>query len=517
MRPHVEPVGGAEVRWRWNGFLPRSYLFSVEQVEAKPAGLLPVPLPKAHLFVSPDYHSHVARADSSLMVLIGHCIDLRNPSGSEADVARSLLQCAMQRGIDAMLAETDDLFGRFAAICHVGDSWYVFGDACAIRTIYFSEDRPAIASHSTLLGDLTGAPPRTELFRHYWCALPGNASPVEGVRVLPANFVLSLGNRQLRRFWPRSRRDERPVSETIEEVERLLSKAAEATVARWKPALSLTAGLDSRLNVSIYKGVSDLVTFTYDRGPQDAADADIASQLSQRLGIAHRRLAPVERARAAKAYETVERIADCPIDKSLGTICLSGFQGNDNAFIHVRSSLAEIGRSFWRNHPGMPRTIDPSNWIHVSMATSAAHFPHRAQAADYMCEEMRRFFSMAGYDSIDPHSSDILGYDAWDLLYIEHRMSTWHGPALLAYDIAFDTSIPFNFRRLLELLMSVPLPDRRKATVFRAIIDRRCPEIADIPINPRPRRTLGQLAYGAYRQLKRRAGVLRAVESRLGH
>lgn len=513
----VEPIGGVEGRRRWVGFLPRSYLFSVERIGSKPAGLRPIKLPAGHLFVSSDHPCHVECADTAFVVLIGHCIDLGDPSSNEAAIARSLLRRVLQQGIDAMLAGTDDLFGRFAAICHVGGHWHVFGDACATRTIYFAEGTPAIASHSTMLGDLIGAAPRLELFRHYWCALPGNASPVEGVRILPANFVLDLGKRQMRRFWPRTERIERSASEAVDEVEALLGKAAEAVAARWKPALSLTAGLDSRLSLSVYHGARDLMTFTYDRGQQDAVDVAIARQLSARLGIEHRRLRSVERSEARRAYELIEHTHDCPIDKAIAPICVRGFQDSGNAVIHVRSSLAEIARAFWRNHPGMATRIDPSNWIHVAMARSSVDLPRRAQAVDYMRDEMRRFFTAVGYDSVDPRAPEIMGYDVWDLAYMEHRMSTWHGPALLAYDTCFDTSILFNFRRVLEPLLSVPQPARRKATLFRAIIERRCPQIADIPVNPRPRRTFGQIASGAYRQLKRRATFLRAVEARIGH
>jgi hypothetical protein len=128
---------------------------------------------------------------------------------------------------------------------------------------------------------------------------------------------------------------------------------------------------------------------------------------------------------------------------------------------------------------------------------------------------MTRFFATVGYDSIDPHAPQIMGYDVWDLVYMEHRMSTWHAQALSGSDMAFDTSILFNSRRALDLLMSVPLADRRHGTIFRTIIAHRCPQIADIPINPRPRRTLRQLAAAAYRQLKRRAGFVRAMDARL--
>lgn len=83
--------------------------------------------------------------------------------------------------------------------------------------------------------------------------------------------------------------------------------------------------------------------------------------------------------------------------------------------------------------------------------------------------------------------------------------------------MASETSILFNTRRVADLLLSVPLADRRRAALFHAVTARHCPQLADIAINPRPRRTFGQLAAAAYRQLKRRTGVVRAIESRVKH
>jgi hypothetical protein len=197
----ADPIPDATLRWQWDGFLPRSYLFSLEPLDRKPPNLREIPVPSGHLFISPDYDCYVQRSNISFIVLIGYCFDPDRPGDNEAAIASALLQHATHDGIDAMLARTDDLFGRFAAICHIDGSWHVFGDACATRTIYFAEERPMIASHSTMLGDLIGQAPRMEMFRHYWCALPGNASPVPGVRVLPANFVLDPARQTMRRFF----------------------------------------------------------------------------------------------------------------------------------------------------------------------------------------------------------------------------------------------------------------------------------------------------------------------------
>ena len=144
-RHRDDPNRGRElIRWQWDGFLPRSYLFSIEPIDRKPANLHQIELPAGHLFLSPDYACCVQSVGPSFVALIGHCIDLDRPDAPESDVASSLLQRAIRHGIDAMLAATDYLAGRFAAICHVGDGWHVFADACATRTVYFAEDRSAI-------------------------------------------------------------------------------------------------------------------------------------------------------------------------------------------------------------------------------------------------------------------------------------------------------------------------------------------------------------------------------------
>jgi asparagine synthetase B (glutamine-hydrolysing) len=512
----VEPVPGADLRWQWDGFLPRSYLFSLEALDRRPPNLREMPVPVGHLFISPDYDCHVRSTNSSFIALIGYCIDLDRPGDDEDAVASTLLDHATRDGIDAMLARTDDLFGRFAVICHIRGTWHVFGDANATRTIYFAEDRPMIASHSTMLGDLIGQAPRMELFRHYWCALPGNASPVPRVRVLPANFVLDPASQTMRRFWPRAPRHERSVADTVDELDALLVKAADATLARWKPALSLTSGVDSRLTLSIYQNAPDLFVFTYDRHQGDKVDVEGARRVCERLGITHHRLPLVDRRRAEPAYRLIESIVDCSFDKNVAPILLETFQARQD-FVHVRSSLTGVGKAFWRYHPNMPTEFDPSSWVQVSLSKSAAHLPGRAEAATYLVAEMRRFFGAVGYDRVDWRSPEIMGYDVWDLVYMEHRMSTWHAQTLSGADMASETSILFNCRRVVDLMVSVPLADRRRAALFRTITARRCPQLADIAINPRPRRTFGQLAAAAYRQLKRRTGVVRAIETRVKH
>ncbi|WP_046868959.1 hypothetical protein [Microvirga massiliensis] len=470
-----------------------------------------VSVPLGHLQISPDYRCHIAAAEASFLVLIGHCIDLQTPHVSESEIACTLLHTALQGGIEMMLTSSDHLVGRYTAICYAHGKWTVFNDACATRSTYFAEDLSIIASHSTILGEILDREPRTQLFRHYRYSLPGNASPVPRVRVLPANFALDLSSGRLTRFWPREERVERSVEELIDPLERVLVGTADAIASRWTPAVSLTAGIDSRTSLAAFRHIPSTVPFTYDRDAIDAVDVKVAGELCRSLGFEHRRLSVVGREEAPSIYAAVEAMPDYKHFDEASAIYVKAFSGHN--YVHVRSNLAEIGRAFWRKHPVMPTRFSASNWIDIATHQHRRSEPLRQEAVQYMLHEMEAFLDLAGYNVSDPANPLLLGYDGWDLVYWEHRMSTWHAQVLLGSDFAFDTNIIFNSRRALSLLLAAPLKDRIKASLFHEFTNRRCPEIRNIPINPRATpRSLEDLVLGAYRRIRRRVPVLRSLD-----
>ncbi|MGO4526452.1 hypothetical protein AB4097_16510 [Microvirga sp. 2MCAF35] len=493
-----------------SGVHPRSFLFSLDdRYEAPGLGHVLVPIGK--LQISPDYHCYTVASQESFLILIGHCIDLRAPASQEPDAARTLLHAALHDGVETMLAASDHIIGRYTVICYSRGTWTVFNDACATRSTYFAEDADLIASHSTLIGRALGREARKELFRHFRYGLPGNVSPVAGVRVVPANFSLDLRSKKLTRFWPIKRRVERTIEELISPLEDVLTRTADAVALRWTPALSLTAGIDSRTTLAAFSHIPSTVPFTYYRGPDDATDIDIASMLCRSARFEHRPLAVVNRSDAPSIYAAADAMVDYKHFDEASAIYFEAFAGGN--YIHVRSNLAEIGRAFWRRHPVMPTRFGADNWIDVATHQDRQGEPLRQEAMRYMQDEMAAFIDLAGYDLSDPFNPSLLGYDAWDLVYWEHRMSTWHAQVLMGSDFAFDTQVIFNSRTVLDLLMSAPLKDRAKAALFHQFIDRKRPDFSSIPINPRPsKRGVEALILGAYRRLRRRVPILRSLD-----
>src|SRR5688572_8512497 len=125
--------------------LPRSFLFSLHPTPV-PTGHMNYFSPRGQLSLSADYQCTVRGDEAAFVVLIGYCFDLRRIEKSEADIAIELLRKSVADGIDSMLAETDDLVGRYTAICFTGKRWVVFNDAGGMRSTYFAEAAPIIAS-----------------------------------------------------------------------------------------------------------------------------------------------------------------------------------------------------------------------------------------------------------------------------------------------------------------------------------------------------------------------------------
>ena len=492
--------------------LPRSFLFSLHPTPV-PTGHLSCFSPRGQLSLSAGYQCTVQGDEAAFAVLVGYCFDLRSIEKSEADIAIELLRRCVSNGIDAMFADTDDLVGRYTAICFTGKRWVIFNDAGGMRSTYFAEAAPIIASHSSIIGDLYGRAARRDLFKRFRFGLPGNASPVEGVRLIPPNFELDLESRQLRRFWPRIPRIEKSSEELIAPLIEVLTRTADGVVRRHPPALSLTAGVDSRTTLACFQHVKSTVTFTYLGGTDDAEfDAAIAQKLAARLGMQHRVLPLVEDESGKALTAEVAALVDFKHLPDL-TACYKRAFGGGN-FIHVRSNLGEIGRAFWRKHHVMPTRFAATNWPDVAADHRRTPKPLRDAAIKYMREQMHAFFQLAGYDLSDPTNPQLLGYDAWDLIYWEHRMATWHSQLLLGSDYVFDTAIVFNSRRALELLLSAPLADRLKSRLFYMTIQHLIPQVSDVPFSRRIRRRSRFIEL--YRTLRRRSALLQAIDRKTG-
>jgi len=73
------------------------------------------------------------------------------------------------------------------------------------------------------------------------------------------------------------------------------------------------------------------------------------------------------------------------------------------------------------------------------------------------------------------------GYDVYDLLYWEHRVSAWHTLQILDTDAAYDNFNIFNNRQVLKMLLSVPFGDRLRGRLQYRVLESLLPEALEVP------------------------------------
>jgi hypothetical protein len=102
-------------------------------------------------------------------------------------------------------------------------------------------------------------------------------------------------------------------------------------------------------------------------------------------------------------------------------------------------------------------------------------------------------FAKRAFESWMPSESDRHGYDVLDLFYWEQRIGRWLAANCIEFDVGWqDVLVPFNIRSLIVDLLACDEKHRDKnhPAVYVEIMKSLWPDVLDLPINPRPRRSL---------------------------
>lgn len=436
---------------------------------------------KYYLSYDPRCEFALSRNDDRWMAILGLAMNTRNWSMDIETVAKDAL-AALSESETKFFDFVDDLSGRFIIIYHHNDKTSLMADATGMRSIFYA-DCPhtlVVSSHATLIREITGAGPSPAvdiswLDRYTNYCLPGHLTPYDGVYYLTPNTLLELETREVVRFFPREELPERQVEDIVDELSELFNGQMELIAEKLNPAISLSAGLDSRTTLAMSKNIVDrALFFSYivENDPHHdfrtlEIDRRVACEIADNVGLRHmvvrvsgdndsHNLSPIQRGNSflthshalARAY--AEEI------------------GGD--YIHVRSNLSEIGqgvRAVWSSRYG---PMKPEVMAMTYCQKSEAEYDKKAVEAFAAFQEKTQFDRIYNYDD----------YDIW---YWEHRMGTWHPCVLLESDVAFDTFSPYNCRRLLKLLLSPPFIDRCYRSLNLELIERNWPNLLFWPRN----------------------------------
>ncbi|HUS53524.1 MAG TPA: hypothetical protein VMY41_05900 [Thermohalobaculum sp.] len=453
---------------------PRSFIFSNQPFDGGSAA------PFGYLACGPStnvtsFAKRFPDGSTVSLLCIGYLIDLDNVDFDDDQVLADL--AGAFPNFARFHEKLNYINGRFSLIVRFNDDWRIYHDATAMRSLYYKSGAQfLVSSHAHLIANLSGVTTINQHFRFYKFGYPGLMSPFEGIQILPANFFLEPTSGLVTRYWPtneRVERVERSLDEAYDVFSHYFLKARDGILARQKPIVSLTAGLDSRTTFAVFKDVGDAEFFSYNES-HVLSDSDIkmAKKFCALYEKKYRTITINKNPRDKiefPEYRHIPNLIECYRDNF----------GGEN-LIHIRSNIAEVGNNFYRKmiDQAMIKVNRPSDFIRARSLTKQ---DDRA-AQEYANDRLHEMFQTVGYDPLS--GSPFLGYDPLDLFYWEFRATTWHGPLLLGSDFAFDTFVLFNSRVLLEAMLSINETDRRRRSIQRTFVDHHAPKIAGFPINP---------------------------------
>jgi hypothetical protein len=442
----------------------------------------------------------VAKGDRSL-TLIGFILDPDNPGNTDVDIVNALFVKLFD--FKSFVGHTYKYGGRWILIVNDGSQMKLFNDAVGLRQVFYTDTSHTqelwCASQPGLIAELLGLQMGAEAvnfidsyeFRKNpefrW---PGNSTPYNEIKHLLPNHSLDLETGRCRRLWPAKPLSDLDLYEAIDSASSTFQGLMKSASSRFDLALSITAGLDSRVVLAASRPIRDSISCMTVRQigmRDDHPDITTALRLSSVLGLEH----DVVRSSLILDDEFIDIFKkNVPIPHY---IYAPDAQAILNYFAHgkvaVTGSTSEVSRSSFRALINRPRDqkLSVQNFMRLQgMGTSK-----------FARDHYEKWLSGLG----EVYNLDILNLFEWEL-----DDGNWLAMCQLEFDIAWkDIFSPFNCRRLITTLLSVKqeymMPP--KYEFYQMLIKNMWPDVLDVPINPhKKKRTSMSSKLKSYVRLK---------------
>ncbi len=393
---------------------------------------------------------------------------------------------------------TDELTGIYCiGFCENGKIIFT-NDAAGQQIVYYGKvkGKTYITSCVKLVGEhcsLEQDPYVDELIHYrfyhlFGTVLPGDLSPYPELKRQQCNCYTAIDNTKIevKRFFPTEKvivcSEPDSYRNTIEEIAGIIHENMCLIGQKWqRPAISVTGGMDSKTTMACSCGHYEKFSyFSYDSLPDEKVDADAAGELCRQLGLQHKLYTiPAEE----KQYPDFELMREI-FSYNSGAIGYNNrndirkrlFFCNINDFdIEVKSWVDEIGRAYY--HKRFAKNSFPAKPKPRYLTTFYKAFLHNrklVQKTDKIFEEyLQKYYSDAVFALIP----------WWDLVNWEFGWGAFNGIFMIEQVFSYDVTIPYNNRRLLSLMLSVPLEKRIADQIQKDVIAKMNPQIANSGIN----------------------------------
>lgn len=430
----------------------------------------------------------IAEQGDATAVVIGHPVHVDRGTTDAGAIARSRAgQLHAGHGDHApAVRKAAYLAGRWTVLLHTRVAGTQRGrltvvpDTMGTQPVFYATaaGRLALGSADTLVAVVEGLPVDhvaqrlareiRELKPTGVVYLPGRVTNYVGVEQLVPNCLLAVdldtpSALRHERFWPFVDRVEEPDLDVVHEefadrLRRQLRLLPELGRLSW----SLTGGGDSRVLLAHQESPPPPGTFAFTYlNPRDAAtnagavdDVFVANALAFRVGMPHR----VLRWRQAAPDSVFGRLhtATFPVSYNSHGAAHAMWADLPHDLVQVQGLGGEIGTVFRTDRP--PGPLTPAKAANMWLGPAFEQHPGFRQI----------FEEYLAYSSLD--DARLRGYNHHDILYWEHRMGRWGWKKSLVGDFSHRIVPPLNDRRTLEVMLSLPEPQRVGKALYQRVL-----------------------------------------------
>lgn len=434
-----------------------------------------------HMIVSPKQNSYNVTNGDTTIFLVGHAYNPFTMVPDEITILTELIEQYSEENIakasSVFWEMINELTGVFTIIIIDKESVLIVGDASGMQTTFYTVNNGKIfvSSHTNLIGDLLDLDwdpyvvrlKNYRFFKLLGNALPGNLTQFHKVKRLIPNHYVKIKDCSLtvnRFYWPH--RMDKTNEEIVDEVTSILHSNMELIGMKWKkPAISMTGGCDSKTTMACTNGLYDHFRyFSYISSEAEKVDAEAAEKICDALGLQHKTyIIPVQ----AQKSEQVAEI----LNWNTGNMQYSHpndvrkrieFEDTEDFDVEVKSWASEIGRAYYsKRFHGRTEFGEMTPRRCTTLYKFFFHNRRLVKQTDKVFEKyIGKYFEQAEDNPVE-----------WqEQFFWEFRVPSWNGLVITGeHRYSFDITIPYNNRRIFELLLSAPIEDRISDRVYAGI------------------------------------------------
>jgi hypothetical protein len=360
---------------------------------------------------------------------------------------------SFSKNIRELLKKIFHLAGRWVLFCKINGDLFAVGDASNSKQIYYYHSSRGwiFSSYEYLIGDifeLSKCKQASRFFEKFvmnkqkgdWW--PGNSTIYAKVKALYPNHFFSCSKGKAIRFWPEKNFSYLSTEEVIRRSKKILTGVFFALTQRYKVALPVTGGLDSRLlfaaSYSFREKIHYYVAALTQKGMK-SKDVIIPKKLFAKLGVPFKIYNDPYKFNVNLASKFLEEFPGAK-QETLRSFCNNMPGWPDGYDIILHGALNEVGSRYY--------------WNRLFQINSEGLADLAAMRSQFAIDKMSEWFEEA-YEV-----SEKTGYNILDLFYWEHRTGRWAAKMLSEYEFVCDPMFAFNSREYLDLI--VRLKSKRK-------------------------------------------------------